>query len=284
MNARRKDRRTAKERRNTWIGAGLTAAGLLLLLKDSVFTTFKPLTLLLVAGAAFIVGKTIGVMSSGLDLTTHNKQDKPPEYEGLTKTGNEHVDEVIAKGQDALRQIREANNEIRDPQLTEQLYGLENKCTQIFRTVSEAPDKVGQIRKFMSYYLPTTLKMLNSYRVMQNRGISASELAKHRDTMRHGLDMIDTACQKQLDNLYKEDMLDISTDIDVLEQMLKRDGFVESDLSSEAIQRAVQQARTATAAQLARTDGATLPDDDHSAPVLELPAESVRKRGFFHRN
>ena len=281
MNARRKERRSAKERRNTWIGAGLTAAGLLLLFKDAVFTSFNPLILALVAGAAFLVGKTAGVMSTGLDLTTHNRQDRAPEYEEIAKTGNERVDDIIAKGQDALRQIREANSEIRDPQLTEQMYTLEDKCTQIFRTVAEAPDKAGQIRKFMNYYLPTTLKMLNSYRVMQNRGISAGELSKHRATMRHGLDMINTACQKQLDNLYKEDMLDISTDIDVLEQMLKRDGFVEGDLSGETIRQAVQDARTAAAAQLAQSGGVTMQEEEDAAPKLEFPAESAKKRGLF---
>ncbi|MBR4459171.1 MAG: 5-bromo-4-chloroindolyl phosphate hydrolysis family protein [Clostridia bacterium] len=271
MSKGKKERRSAKERRNTWVGAGLTAAGLLLLFRNGIFFgKFNPLLLVLVTGAAYLVGKTVGVMSSGLDLTTHNREDRPPEFEDLDKTGNEHVDEVIAKGQDALRQIREANDEIKDPQLTEQLYTIEDKCTQIFRTISEAPDKVGQIRKFMNYYLPTTLKMLKSYRTMQNRGISDTELGRHRDTMRHGLDMINTACQKQLDNLYREDMLDISTDIDVLEQMLKRDGFVEGDLSAGSINQVVQEARTAAAASLTQSTPVR-EEDDHSVPTLVIP-------------
>ena len=116
---------------------------------------------------------------------------------------------------------------------------------QIFKTVSEKPGKAGQIRKFMSYYLPTTLKMLNSYTTMQNRGVSSTNLAEARQTMYRGMDMVITACQKQLDNLYKDTMLDVSTDIDVLEQMLRRDGFTDS---------AFDEARTAAAAQMSMED------------------------------
>ena len=115
-------------------------------------------------------------------------------------------------------------------------------------------------------------------RVMQERGISASELAKHRQSLNRGLDMVNTACQKQLDNLYKEKMLDITTDIDVLEQMLKRDGFIEGDLSSEGISRVVEESRTAAAAVLNAS-----PDEAHEAPVLEVPEDSSARPAFMRR-
>lgn len=73
----------------------------------------------------------------------------------------------------------------------------------------------------MDYYLPTTLKMLASYRTMSNRGVSVSDMTEARSTVIRGMGMVLTACQKQLDTLYKDDILDVSTDIDVLEQMLK---------------------------------------------------------------
>ena len=244
--------RDKKELKASLIGFGLTAAGLTMLMSGFGFVGFA-----IALGAAYVVGKTVGIMSSGLDTTTHNRGERNMPVETIQTTGDTLADQVITRGQEMLREVREANNAIPDPELTRQMYELEDKCVQIFRTVSEKPDKASQIRKFMNYYLPTTLKMLNSYRTMQERGVSQRDLANARVTLRRGMEMVLTACQKQLDNLYKDTMLDVSTDIDVLEQMLKRDGFTEGDLSEESIS-AAENARTAAAAQMGATGVPTL--------------------------
>ena len=132
---------------------------------------------------------------------------------------------------------------------------LERLCIQIFKTVAEKPQKAGQIRKFMNYYLPTTLKMLANYRTMDQRGVSVTDMTEARSTLIRGMGMVLTACQKQLDNLYKDTLLDVSTDMDVLEQMLKRDGLTDDELGAAA--RAAKDAATATAAQLQHSGAPT---------------------------
>ena len=231
------------------------------------------------------IGKITSIMGSGLDTTTHNKRDrerqaaeeeaarkqaeerarqlakeaeerKNAEANRIPLTGDKIADQVITTGQDMLATIKKENAAIPDQELSEQMDNLAIKCEQIFRTVSESPAKAPQVRKFMNYYLPTTLKMLANYRTMQERGVSYGEMKEARDTTVHGMNLILTACQKQIDNLHRDNMLDISTDIDVLEQMLKRDGFTENEI--------VQNARTAAEAQMRYT----------SAPVMHFPVES----------
>ncbi len=224
-------------------------------------------------GIAYGVGKLVYSMSKGLDLTTHNRQDHDRAFENLEMSGDTRADEIIAKGKEALTQIRAANDAIKDPALSRQLYDIEDKCVSIFQTVAEKPDQSFQVRKFMNYYLPTTLKIVESYRKMEDRGISAGEMAEHRATLSRGLTMISTACQRQLDNLYKDTMLDVSTDVDVLEQMLKRDAFTDGDLSVGGIA-AQEKARTAAAAQLM---GQEVPD-------LIVPGESASASGTASAN
>ena len=48
------------------------------------------------------------------------------------------------------------------------------------------------------------------------------------------MDTIISAYRKQLDNLYLTDTMDVDTDIDVLETMLKRDGLSASDFEQIA--------------------------------------------------
>ena len=231
------------------------------------------------------IGKLTSIMGSGLDTTTHNKRDeerrrqeeaaRKAEEERLAKaraieeekkrreqaskiplTGDAAADAVITKGQEMLATIRKDNAAITDETLSDQMDTLCLKCEQIFRTVSETPAKAPQVRKFMNYYLPTTLKMLANYRTMEQRGVSYGEMKEARETTVHGLNLILTACQKQIDNMHRENILDISTDIDVLEQMLKRDGFTENEI--------LETARTAAEAQMRAS----------SAPVMNFPIES----------
>lgn len=231
------------------------------------------------------IGKITSIMGSGLDTTTHNRRDrerqaaeeekarkeaeertrrlaaeaearKREEANRIPLTGDTIADQVITTGQDMLETIKKENAAIPDQELSEQMNNLSIKCEQIFRTVSESPAKAPQVRKFMNYYLPTTLKMLANYRTMQQRGVSYGEMKEARDTTVHGMNLILTACQKQIDNLHRDNMLDISTDIDVLEQMLKRDGFTDNEIVSNA--------RTAAEAQMRYS----------SAPVMHFPVES----------
>ncbi len=243
------------------------------------------------------IGKVTSIMGSGLDTTTHNKGDderraqeaelkakaeaekKRAEEERARReaaskiplTGDPTADDVITKGVEMIKTIQTENSAIPDAKLSAQMAQLCSKCEQILRTVSETPSKAPQARKFINYYLPTTLKILANYRTMQNRGVSYQEMHTARETTVRGMDMILTACQKQIDNLHRENMMDISTDIDVLEQMLKRDGYTGSDLyGSDEIAAAASEPRTAAEAQMRST----------GAPVMEFPEEDTRNSDF----
>ena len=231
------------------------------------------------------IGKVTSIMGSGLDTTTHNREDEErrrQEAEAEARrlkeeeerkareaaariplTGDPAADEVITKGQEMVKTIRAENAAITDPRLSSQMESICEKCEQIFRSVSEAPSKAPQVRKFMNYYLPTTLKMLANYRTMQDRGVSFQDMTNARDTTIRGLNMILTACQKQIDSLHKENLMDISTDIDVLEQMLRRDGYTENEMNGVRDPIPFSEPRTAAEAQMRAT----------SVPVMEFPNE-----------
>lgn len=134
------------------------------------------------------------------------------------------------KAEEILRRISVEGLSMTDSEAVEKIDSMERICGQIFAAVSEQPAKEVQSRRFLNYYLPTTLKMLTFYRTISASGVSAEEVAKVRRSTMQGMDMVLAACQKLLDNLYKGDMMDVSADVKVLEQMLKRDGFIEGDL------------------------------------------------------
>ena len=193
---------------------------------------------------AGIVSSIVRSMAPGLDLKANNNQNKerqaraarPVNTPPVEKTGNAEVDAILEKGQKTILQIREENLKIPDALLTDKLAQLEILCGEIFRTVHDKPEKAPQIRKFMEYYLPTTLKIVRTYRVINERGIGGSEIIQARQRIDDALGTVIKGCQKLLSKLYQDDVLDITTDIDVLEQMLKRDGLTETELQLAANQ------------------------------------------------
>ena len=181
------------------------------------------------------LGAIIRVMAQGLDTTQNQKTP-----ESLKKvqgdTGNPEVDELLEKGREMIADIRRENDLIPDDSLSGKLDIMENKCAEIFRAVYDKPNRASQIRKFMEYYLPTTLKMVKGYRMLDERGITGQDAVYARNRIDDALLVVLQACEKMLDKLYQDDVLDLTTDIDVLEQMLKRDGLSESDLDIAAAQ------------------------------------------------
>ncbi|MDD3214234.1 MAG: 5-bromo-4-chloroindolyl phosphate hydrolysis family protein [Eubacteriales bacterium] len=231
-------KRPKKTRNTKGVGAGIVAFGVTFALYSLLFHPASLGRLLLGLILSGLIATIIRVMGSGLDLTTHNKQDAMPEsLEKVSKdTGNPEVDALLQKGREMIGQIRAENKKIPDEGLTGKLQELETLCGDIFRAVYDKPAKASQIRKFMDYYLPTTLKMVKAYRTLGENNVRGAEAEAARNRIDEALGIVIKGCRKLLNNLYQDDMLDITTDIDVLEQMLKRDGLTESDLHLAAEQ------------------------------------------------
>lgn len=141
----------------------------------------------------------------------------------------------------ALRAIRSANDRIADAVLSEKIDHLETVAGKIFREVEEHPEKQHQAATFLNYYLPTTLKLLDSYAKFEEAGIEGENLSRAQERIEETMDALIKGFDKQLDDLYRNEAMDIDSDIRVMENMLRRDtASVEDDfgLDGAAVQRA----------------------------------------------
>ena len=81
---------------------------------------------------------------------------------------------------------------------------------------------------FMNYYLPTTLKLLESYSRIERVGVAGQNMQEAKDNIEKILDMLTAGFQQQFDQIFQAESLDIPSDIEVLEQMMKKDGLREN--------------------------------------------------------
>lgn len=140
-------------------------------------------------------------------------------------TGNAELDKMISDGNLAIAEMKRLNESIKDEKISRQIDRLEEISGKIFDCVKASPEKLPQIRKFMNYYLPTTLKLLNAYDRMGSQGVSGENISGTMERVENMMGTIVTAFERQLDGLFGDQALDISTDITVLENMMAREGL-----------------------------------------------------------
>ena len=110
-------------------------------------------------------------------------------------TGNVDLDKAIAEGDAAIKAMRALNDRIQDETISGQIDRLEEVSGKIFDYVKAHPEKLPQIRKFMSYYLPTTLKLLRSYDELSRQGITVLDNMMAREGLTGG-DAVHQAAQE----------------------------------------------------------------------------------------
>ncbi|MCL2165796.1 MAG: 5-bromo-4-chloroindolyl phosphate hydrolysis family protein [Clostridiales bacterium] len=152
--------------------------------------------------------------------------------ESFAPSGSRQADEMISRGQTLLKEIREANQKIDRAELSDQISRLEDICRQIFREVQRRPQKAPLIRRSLDYYLPVVLKLLQSYFNMEEQKIQGENIQAAMAKIENIMDTVLKAFSTQLDGLYKDEALDISTDITVLQGMLAQEGLLSEGLQA----------------------------------------------------
>ena len=184
----------------------------------------------LISGALFR-GKKVFVP---IEPEKPKEEPKPqPEKEEKSQTGNPEVDKIIDEGREYLKKLRAADDAIPDEALSECITRMERASADIFRYIADHPEKAPQIRKFMNYYLPTTLKLLNSYQRLSSQSVKGENITSTMFNIAGMMHTVADAFEKQLDALFSEEAMDISADITVFETLLKQEGFVDQEKKEE---------------------------------------------------
>ena len=205
----------------------LYAVAVTWLLYALLFPLYKLPHFLLAAAA----GAVVGVVARLFCRDTVEEVPEEPKT-----TGNPELDKMIEDGKKAIAEMKRLDDNIADPTISAQIVRLQQLAGKIFAQVEQNPEKLSQIRKFMNYYLPTTLKILNAYDRMGEQGVAGENITSTMHKVEGMMDTIIKAFEKQLDNLFGAEAMDISTDMVVLENMMAREGLTDDPLHGAAAQ------------------------------------------------
>ena len=184
-------------------------------------------------------GETLFVSHESYDAYTKNKQIEQ-EKQAIAETAKQQeaqkaqqaqdalpddVKQMIAEGQTYVDQIKKANEAIQDEEVSKKLDGLETVTTKIFKYVEEHPDSASETKKLMKYYLPTTIKLLNSYQQLNDHPVEGQNTDASKKQIEDTLDTLNQAFARLFDNLYQDTSMDINADISVLNTLLAQEGL-----------------------------------------------------------
>lgn len=141
------------------------------------------------------------------------------------------VNAVIAEEEKTLEQIREANEAILGEVVSKKLDRLELIISKIFDYMRENPERILEFRKFMGYYLPTTLKLVNTYKNLDRELIQGDNIKTTKKEIEASLDTVNQALEKLLNSFFEGIAMDVSTDISVLQTVLAQEGLIERDFN-----------------------------------------------------
>lgn len=134
--------------------------------------------------------------------------------------------EVIEEGKSYVRLIRQCNDEIPGEEMSDKLDRLEMLVSRIFEQVEKEPELATELRKMLSFYLPTTKKLLEAYRDLDRQQLDLSNVEQTKREIEAAVDNINEAFEKFLDELFREKAWDIQSDISALHTILKQDGYL----------------------------------------------------------
>lgn len=128
-----------------------------------------------------------------------------------------------------LAEIKAVNDAIDNEKMSAQIDRIGVITAKILDYQKTHPDKAVQLHSFLSYYLPTTLKILRAYAQLEDQEVSGSNITAAMQRIEGMMDKVVEGFEKQLDLLFQGDAMDITTDVEVLERMLAKDGLSDQE-------------------------------------------------------
>ena len=139
------------------------------------------------------------------------------------------VREVIRSGEAYIQKIHACNEAIPGEEISAKISRMEMLVDKIFDRVEQEPESVEDLHRLMTYYLPTTVKLLEAYEDLDAQPIQGANILSSKQEIEKTLDTLNTAFEKLLDSLFEEKAWDVSSDISVLNTMLAQEGLTEDD-------------------------------------------------------
>lgn len=193
------------------------AAAAVWLIAALLLPMYNPLHLLIAAclsaGTALLVKKIVPMETKLVEIPVN--------------TGNRDLDETVKSINETAAALTAVTRRIAaaKPETARRLESIVKTVEKIRDALLATPDDLPKVRRLLNYYLPTTQKLADKYALLTEQETDSQNIRETALSIEGALVQIDESFIRQLDALFADDALDVSTDISVLQTLLARDNL-----------------------------------------------------------
>ena len=136
----------------------------------------------------------------------------------------EYMD-LLDNGYDNYEKITKIRNQLTKPEIKTKCTLIVNQIAKILKYLEKHPNKIGQNKKFFTYYLEAILKIINSYNDISTQNVHTKEIEEVMDKTEKSLTLIEKSLEEQFSKMLQNDALDLDTEIDLLNNSINMKDF-----------------------------------------------------------
>ncbi|WP_145994494.1 5-bromo-4-chloroindolyl phosphate hydrolysis family protein [Peptostreptococcus faecalis] len=142
---------------------------------------------------------------------------------------NKELEEFLDLCKSQIKDIEDAKSSVKSEVLLNKISRIESSINLIVEAIKQQPDQINILDRFSSYYVPTTIKLINTYSDLESTSLDTNSVIEAKSEIEKALDTIIIAYEKILEEIMKINTMDINADISVLNTMLSQDGLKKDD-------------------------------------------------------
>lgn len=142
-----------------------------------------------------------------------------------TATRSEFVAGVIKSALEKLGALVRLANSLPPGEVRERLYAIARLTERIIDDVKADPKDAGAAGRFLDYYADATIKIGRMYGELAERGVNSTNAREIGVKVLKNLAALEKAFELQLSKLQEDNLLDLDTELTVLEKTLETEGI-----------------------------------------------------------
>lgn len=162
-----------------------------------------------------------------------HEENKKIAQDTSTKTNKDKAEEIIKISSKEITSINLSISRIKNRNFLEKVIEIKKTIENITNIIKRYPEKAYVLDKFIEYYLPTTVKLIDAYTEYEIMESNDSKIKNSLAEIESSIEIINEAFEKIQLELMEDRTMDIKTDIDTMKILLNQEGYLEKDWSKD---------------------------------------------------
>ena len=141
--------------------------------------------------------------------------------------------ERIIDAKNKNKHIKDMINSVNDLDVQKDLEEITKTSSKIINAIEKNNMNNKTVTKFLDYYLPICVKIVDRYDDIENQSLTSKDSKKFMTDSKKIISDTNSAFKKILNSLYQSDILNADAEMKVYNSILKSDGYEESLLEGD---------------------------------------------------